>query len=450
MFKAWMPYSTCLCLALFLISTTGCKHQQPPPPAINFNQELPDGQMALRKISPAEYPDFSHQVRDVAALRQSIQNSLAYLNTPSSRQFYPYLDISHQRAVATQRMLLQLLDSPHVPGGSDWNRAIADNFEVYKSVGAPDPTGGYSGRVLFTGYFTPIYDASLTQQGPYQYPLYKRPADLVVDPANPESAQRKTPDGRLVPYYTRAEIEGVDRPLAGQELIWLKSRWETYVITVQGSARLRLTDGKMYEIGYAGLNGYPYTSPGRQMIADGVMTKDQLSNKTLQSYFAAHPQAMDHYLSLNRRYVFFTQRSGGPYGALNVPVTPFASIATDKAVYPRAMPAFLVVPVPVNEQGQTQLFKGFMMDQDRGGAIRAAGRCDIYMGVGEQAGRIAGHQLHEGQLYYIAIKPDRMDTLHSAPPVAMGTTRQYDNLSQSYRTQLVLSITRLLISTGIY
>jgi membrane-bound lytic murein transglycosylase A len=108
---------------------------------------------------------------------------------------------------------------------------------------------------------------------------------------------------------------------------------------------------------------------------------------------------------------------------LNVPVTPFASIATDKAVYPRAMPAFLMVPVPVNEQGQTQFFKGFMMDQDRGGAIRAAGRCDIYMGVGEQAGRIAGHQLHEGELYYIAIKPELMGKFTPSVPVALWMAR---------------------------
>jgi membrane-bound lytic murein transglycosylase A len=420
---AWMRNSAATTLILSFAILSGCKTQQPPAPAINFNQELPAGQMALRKISPGEYPDFSHQIRDLAALRQSVQNNLAYLNAPSSRQFYPYLDISHERAVATQQALLKLLDTPQALSGGGWNRAIADNFEVYKSIGAPNPTGGYTGRVLFTGYFTPIYDASLTRQGPYQYPLYKRPADLVTDPANPEIAQRKTPDGQLVPYYTRSEIEGPDHPLAGQELVWLKSRWETYVITVQGSARLRLTDGKIYEIGYAGLNGYPYTSPGQQMIADGVIRKDQLSNKTLQSYFQSHPQAMDHYLSLNRRYVFFTERTGGPFGALNVPVTPFASIATDKAVYPRAMPAFLSVPVPINELGQTQLFKGFMMDQDRGGAIRAAGRCDIYMGVGEQAGRIAGHQLHEGELYYIAIRPDRMDQFASPPPVALRASK---------------------------
>jgi membrane-bound lytic murein transglycosylase A len=47
---------------------------------------------------------------------------------------------------------------------------------------------------------------------------------------------------------------------------------------------------------------------------------------------------------------------------------------------------------------------GFALDQDTGGAIRAAGRCDVYMGVGDQAGELAGKTYREGQLYYLFIK----------------------------------------------
>ena len=47
-----------------------------------------------------------------------------------------------------------------------------------------------------------------------------------------------------------------------------------------------------------------------------------------------------------------------------------------------------------------------MLDQDSGGAIRAAGRCDLYMGVGPQAEQLAGHQLYPGRLYYLALRPE--------------------------------------------
>ena len=293
------------------------------------------------------------------------------------------------------------------------DQRIRAQFDVYKSIGAPRPDGpGFTDRVLFTGYCTPIYDASTSRHGPYQWPLYKRPKDLASDPVTGESVGRKMSDGSIEPYYTRSQIER-DHKLDGLEYVFLKTRFEAYVVTVQGSARLRMDDGRTLEIGYAGHNGHEYESPGMAMVRDGVIAKDDLNLKTLGAYFAAHPEAADKYLWLNNRTVFFTERPGGPFGAINVPVTTSATIATDKTldktvnmtVYPRAMPAFLSVDIPRTDNANQQWhFTGFMMDQDTGGAIRAAGRCDIYMGIGPQAEAAAGHQLSEGELYYIAVK----------------------------------------------
>ena len=53
---------------------------------------------------------------------------------------------------------------------------------------------------------------------------------------------------------------------------------------------------------------------------------------------------------------------------------------------------------------------GFALDQDTGGAIRAAGRCDVYMGVGDRAGELAGGTYREGRLYYLFVKPDADQT----------------------------------------
>jgi membrane-bound lytic murein transglycosylase A len=415
-----MPHSRCLLLVIAALAlalpSSGCKNKRKP----DFGAELPPGQMALRKIDPSEYPNFAVNDTDRANLSRAINYSLSYLAAPSSRQYYPYLDISHDRAVATLFALQDDLD--HTGGsGPAFNEAIRTRYEVYKSIGAPDPEGGYTDIVLFTGYFTPIYPASLTRTGEFQYPLYRRPADLLSDPEG-LTASRRTPDGRYVLYHTRDQIErgGV---LAGTELVWLKSRWDAYVITVQGSAILQLTDGRRMEIGYAGNNGYPYTSPGRRMVADGVIDRDQLSLRGLKQYFEENPEAMDKYLSLNRRYVFFAERPGGPFGALNVPVTTMATIATDKQVYPRALAAFLTVPIPEGDTTTTADFRGWMLDQDAGGAIRASGRADIYMGIGEAAEARAGHQLHEGALYYVAVKPELIGTFagRSMPqPPAVG------------------------------
>jgi membrane-bound lytic murein transglycosylase A len=393
---------------------------------IDYSRELPPGQLALHKIAPADYPDFSLMQSDLDSLDKAIGNSLAYLARPGSQPFYPYLDIDHDRAVATLIALRDIVARARTAAPLDWNAEIRSRFEVYQSLGAPNADNtAYSGQVLFTGYFTPIYEASLTRQGPYQYPLYKRPADLAPPAASAPAGAPPTPASPASPasppspaasqrYLTRAQIEANPSPLAGSELVWVKSRWEAYVITVQGSARLHLTNGQTFEIGYAGSNGYDYTSPGRQMLADGVITRAQLTLHGLQAYFAAHPQDMDKYLPLNQRYIFFAQTQGGPFGSLNVPVTPLASIATDKDVYPRALPAFLDVPIPT-AGGTVVPFHGFMLDQDTGGGIRAAGRCDIYMGVGPAAEQRAGRQLHPGTLYYLAVKPELVRQYAPAP-----------------------------------
>src|SRR5204862_8294285 len=122
---------------------------------LKYDQELPPGEKALRKIPPEQYPDFSIMQTDPTGLARSIDYSLQYLNKPSSRGYFPYLDSSHDRAVATLVAMRQILAG----GGSqvNWNAEVRQKFEVYKSIGAPKPDGsGYSGQVLFTGYCTPI------------------------------------------------------------------------------------------------------------------------------------------------------------------------------------------------------------------------------------------------------------------------------------------------------
>lgn len=411
-----------LLTGLFL---AGCKH------TVDFNSELPAGEMALRKIPLSEYPDFSQQMTDPAALSTACDASLKYLASPSSKAYYPYLDITHDRAAASVNALKQLVQkhAAHFDGAA-FNSEIRSMFEVYKSKGALKPEGGgYTDRVLFTGYFTPIYEASVTRQGEFVWPLYRRPADLVVDPITAAIVGRRQKDGMVAATYTRAEVEGQNGqyPLAGSEIVYLRSYWESYIITIQGSARLHLTDGRTIEIGYAGDNGYDYTSPGKQMLADGVITKEQYSAKGLGAYFTAHPADVKKYLWLNKRYVYFTETHGGPFGSLGVPVTPMASIAVakfhevPKNIYPRAMAAFLVAPVPTSEAGNTQDYRGFMMDQDTGAAIRAAGRCDIYMGIGPRAEAIAGQEQHEGELYYIALRPELIPLYLPAPQAKPAT-----------------------------
>lgn len=197
--------------------------------------------------------------------------------------------------------------------------------------------------------------------------------------------------------------------LAGGELVWLRDRFEAYLVHVQGSAAITLPDGSVVHVGYDGNNGSEYVSVARALVDDGRLAEDELSLEEVRAHFAAHPEDLDPYLRRNPRFVFFRQDQGTdwPTGSLGVKVTPFRTLATDKEVYP-AGGVVLVVTYRSDASGRLRRFEQIMLDQDTGGAIRTAGRADIYYGIGLEAEAAAGGQYAEGRLYYLFLKPERV------------------------------------------
>lgn len=382
-------------LALLPLMAVACQKPVEPLPVTNIDKDydrpLPPGQFALRKLTDeSQYPNFGdgwYKAKGLG-LREAVQQSIAYMNTRSSQKYFPMGPITHEKVKQTLPLFLEVLDQSNSP--ESLNQLIKQYFDVYTSVGCDD-----EGTVLFTGYYSPIFDGSLTRTEHFRYPLYKIPPDI-----------QKDEEGNVIggPWRTREEIE-TSHMLDGQELCYVGDRFEAYVITVQGSGFLRMPDGSMYEVGYAGNNGHDYTPIGKMLIADGKIDRHHLSLATMIRHFKQYPQDMDTYLFQNKRYIFFKESTGGPYGCLGKRVTPFHSIATDKDIFPRASLAFLDTRVPSESNNQDMRpFRNFVLDQDRGAAIRAPGRTDIYMGVGDRAGQMAGFTYSEGRLYYLFAK----------------------------------------------
>jgi len=389
--------------SLILIGMNGCRKAMEVE-APQYDRQLPPGQYALRKITdPAMIPDISLACYDTVDLRKGIDHSLSYLSKPSSRQFFPMGDITHEQAVASLRAMSDLLDQGL--RGKNLQSMILSKFDFYQSVGCDN-----KGTVLFTGYYTPIFDGSLTPDARFKYPLYKQPDDLVKGP-NGEILGRKLAGGAIMPYPSRREIDQTGM-LKGQEAAWMADPFEVYIAHVQGSARLRLPDGKQATMGYAANKGHEYNSVAQEMIRDRLVPASGMSLKTMIDYFKSHPDKIDTYVYRNPRYVFFRVDQGDPRGSLNEPVIPMRTIATDKSIYPRACLGFLktVLPRPAGYRIVKAPYTGFVLDQDTGGAIRAPGRCDVYMGVGDQAGEMAGQVYEEGQLYYLFLKSAAVPT----------------------------------------
>ncbi|MHC4687788.1 MAG: MltA domain-containing protein, partial [Planctomycetota bacterium] len=290
-----------------------------------------------------------------------------------------------------------LLDSALT--GTDLDVAIKYRFDVYMSVGCDN-----QGTVLFTGYYTPILEGSFEASKRFRYPLFEQPADLVKGP-NGEILGRRGADGRITPYPPRAVVEDT-MLLRGKEIVWLSDPFEAYIAHVQGSAKIRLPNGELTTLGYAANNGHEYKSIVKALVNDGKISNSQISLASMVAYFKNHADQVARYTRINPRFVFFRKEQGEPRGSLNEHVTPMRTIATDKSIFPRGSLAFISTTMPQAKGSQVVLqpYSGFVLDQDTGGAIRAPGRCDVYMGQGGIAGKLAGRTYQEGKLYYLLLK----------------------------------------------
>ena len=359
------------------------------------------GAPAFERVPESRKPDLTAAVRsDRTSLIVALDRSLEWFGKPSSAEYFPMGGITHEHARASVyalRELVRRLDDPEV-----LREQIAYQFDFYESNGSDG-----RGTVLFTGYYSPLFEASRTRGGRYQYPLYRLPADLVIDSATGETLGQRVGEG-IMPYPTRAAIE-VSGMLAGTELAWLSDPFEAYLVHIQGSAALRLRDGSTLRVGFAGTNGHDYVSVSRLMVQDGRIREDELSLDEVRGYFEANPEDLDRYLRRNPRFVFFREddEANWPAGSLGVKVTPLRSIATDKALFPPGGVTLVVTHVP-DADGRLVRFESFMLDQDAGGAIRSPGRADIYFGVGREAERRAGDQYAEGRLYYLFLNDERL------------------------------------------
>ncbi len=332
---------------------------------------------------------------DRQALLSAIDHSLAYLRTQGSvaaYRNYAIPGITHrrvQRSLVRFRTLVRQTAS-----AAALQQAVAAEFDLYQSTGQDS-----AGTVAFTGYFEPTYTASRVRTAEYRYPIYQSPPNL--------SRWRE-------PHPTRLALEGADGlqaargPLRGLEIAWLSDRLEAFLIQVQGSARLELTDGSTLSVGYDGRTNYPYTSLGRLLIDDGIIPEDQLSLPVLIDYFKQNPEALNRYLPRNNRFIFFRVTNGAPAtGSLGFPVTAGRSIATDKSIMPPGALALVTLPLPQKTADGTLAISPanrFVLDQDTGGAIKGAGRVDFFIGTGIEAGEIAGLMNHTGSLHYLLLK----------------------------------------------
>jgi len=275
-------------------------------------------------------------------------------------------------------------------------------FETFFTAYVASNNGATEG--LFTGYFEPEVAGARAQGGGYETPLLRRPPDLVaVDLGRFRPAWRgertagRVENGRLLPYATRAEIEGGALDRFHLALLWVSDPVDAFILQIQGSGRVRLEDGSLIRVGYDGTNGWPYVAIGHLLIARGALAAEEVSLPAIRAWLAAHPSEAAALMDENPSYVFFREVAGdGPIGTAGVVLTPGRSLAVDPDFVPLNAPVWL-------DAAQDDLrLRRLMVAQDTGGAIRGPVRGDVFWGFGSEAERRAGNMRALG-LYVILL-----------------------------------------------
>ena len=281
-------------------------------------------------------------------------------------------------------------------------------LEVKRTDGAP---------ALFTGYYEPELSASRTKQGRYTAPIYGLPDNLVgadLGDFRPEWAGERLSgcvDGhRLLPCPTRADIDAHGLSNA-KVLVYADDPVGVFFLHIQGSGRVRLDDGQMIRIAYAGQNGRPYTPIGRVLLQRGLLDRASLSMQAIRTWLKAHAAEAQSLMETDQSYVFFREQPpigdaklGSP-GSEGVPLTPAASLAVDQHIHALGTPVYIAAVRPDADTNRSErTFDQLLIAQDTGGAIRGPARGDVFWGFGADAESIAGRMKAEGRMFVLLPK----------------------------------------------
>ncbi|GJL97263.1 MAG: membrane protein [Hyphobacterium sp.] len=247
---------------------------------------------------------------------------------------------------------------------------------------------------LLTGYYEPELDVRRAPGGEFTQAIRSRPAELISadlgvfsDQLAGQRLMGRVEGNRFIPYRDRAEIEAVN---AGEILAWGRPI-DVFFLQIQGSGRLVFGDGETRRAAFAAHNGQPYVSIGRELVSRGELELHQASKSGIEAWLNQNgPEASRDLFAVNPRYIFFgleplPDPDLGPRGAAGLPLTPMASVAVDPAFLPYGVPVILGADLP----GENA-WRGLVITQDTGGAIRGPMRGDLFYGWGQEAERRAG------------------------------------------------------------
>ena len=373
-----------------LMLLTSCVARREPPPVLPPTSQTP------AQPAPATPPP------PASAVEAGVQ-----LVAPAAAVPLPAARVAAESFKRSCSAITKRTDRSGLTRPGDWTAACAAaNLRAATDADAAAFFGEHfetvrvgNGQAFATGYFEPEIAGSRVRMPGYEVPVYRVPPDLVEGTFADGKTGRGRYDetGAFVLYHDRAAIDAGALADKGLEIAWAADPIDLFFLQIQGSGRLRLPDGGVMRIGYAGQNGREYVAIGRIMKERGLLGPGQTSMQGIVGWLRANPEAGRAIMAENKSYVFFRELTGpGPLGSIGVPVTGRASVAVDPRFVPYGAPVLLTLDRPEAS--------GLWIAQDTGGAIRGANRFDTFWGAGEDAKRIAGGMQARGEALILVPK----------------------------------------------
>lgn len=400
-------------ILVVLITVFGCSRQKV------FKRER-----AMRPISIESLQKNDDEIENIVLFKTALEESLKNFHFLKSDKlyfghcfvqtsdYYQFLIQVRDRIIDTEDTSLASLKELNISA-----------FEVY----------GHDryGEILLTSYFSPVYEARSHSTEEFSQPIYRLPQDLIeisLDQFSKEELvelnnERPVISGRVmegpgrikrvVPYYTRKEID-IENKLdkLGLELAYLKPI-DAFFLQIQGSGSVLFPNGEKMHVGYAGQNGHKYKSIGKLLY--DVIPKEEMSMAKIEEYLSGlSHEELQIFLSKNPSYIFFEELKGEKgLTTLGHPVVNQTTLAVDPRVFPLGGLGLLLFNKPLFESDSATVSIGheekrhLIFAHDTGGAIKGAGRADLYWGAGKKAQQIAGVIKDPAQLIFLAPK-DRL------------------------------------------
>ncbi|MFZ9341758.1 MAG: murein transglycosylase A [Candidatus Methylopumilus sp.] len=388
-----------LLLSLLLISCAEVANKADKTSNVKSNCDCP--KIKTEKEDLAKIPDYGLLKKsDWSAIESSLESDnllpawTAWLRSCSSL-----------KQKDAWKKVCDLTDSIKEPSNENIQNYFKKYFNVYTATNLDGSDTG-----MITGYYQPILKGSKVKTAQYKVPLYTTPKDLItvdLSEVYPELKSKrlrgKLAGNKLVPYLSRAEIDGQGSPLAGNEIVWVEDPVEAFFLEIQGSGIIHFDNGDIMQIGYADQNGYPFKAIGSTLIQKKEITMAEASMEGIKNWARKNINKLREFLNINASYVFFRKLPDdlpGPIGALGVSIEAERSVAIDPKFIPLGAPIFLSTTQP----NTTDPLERLMVAQDTGGAIRGGVRADFYWGSGYEAGRKAGSMKQQGKIWTLLPK----------------------------------------------